>query len=461
MALGKMFGRGDDREERALSYQSVWGSGGTWNTDRTWSGANVNYDSALSISAVYTCVRLLTDTISTLPVDTFFRKDGERLPFRPKPMWVDEPDLGTTRSDHIQQVVLSLLLAHGSCTRVYRDRFGTPVSLVVLDPMLVEPGRHPRTGDVQYVWDDRVVLSAQDVRYVSLLKKPGQVKGVSPLEEVKQTLGLSSALDEFAARFFSGGSNVSGVVEVPALLTQEQAQQAKEVFEASHKGNKKSHSISVLGGGAKFVKSSVDPEQSQLLDSRINSVAEVARIFRVPLHMLQVAAPGVQSFDSNEENAIQFATYTLRPIIAKIEDSYGSLLPGGSFLRFNLDAILRGNLPARFAAYSTGITAGFMTINDVHRLEDMRPVDGGDIPRVPLTNVNIAAADLTEMDKRISMAQKLTLAGYDPAETLSAMGLPPIKHTGLPSTQLQLAASIDPENPAAAYPVRAIEEPQP
>ena len=457
MALGKLF-RSGDGEDRSLSYQQVWGSGGNWNSYRSASGTNVNYDTALSISTVYSCVRLLTDTISTLPVDTFFRKDGERLPFRPKPMWVDQPDIGTSREDHIQQVVLSLLLAHGSVTRIYRNSLGEVVSLQVLDPLSVEPRVNPTTREVEYIWDDRIVIPARDIKYVSLLKKPGQIKGVDPLAEVKETLGLTEALDTFSARFFSGGSNVGGVVEVPAVLTKEQAQTAKEAFEATHKGNDNAHGVAVLGGGGKFVKSSVDPEQSQLLDARRFAVESVARVFRVPLHMLQIAAPGVQSYASNEENAIQFAVYTLRPIVSKIESAYSALLPGGAFLKFNMDAILRGNLPTRFAAYSTGINSGFMTINDVHRLEDMRPVSGGDVVRVPLTNVNVNAADLTETDKKVTMAQKLVIAGFDPAETLAALGLPPITHTGLPSTQLQLAASIDPENPAAAYPVRAIEE---
>ena len=168
--------------------------------------------------------------------------------------------------------------------------------------------------------------------------------------------------------------------------------------------------------------------------------------------MLQVAAPGVQSYASNEQNAIQFASYTLRPIISKIESAYSRLLPGGAFLRFNMDAILRGDLTTRFAAYSTGVQSGFLTINDIHRLEDMRPVEGGDVYRVPLANVNLAAADLVETDKKVTMAQRLVVAGFDPAETLSALGLPAIAHTGLPSAQLQQVAQIDPADPAAVYP---------
>ena len=449
MALGRLFGAIPSAEERAISFQTLWGSGADL-VPQTWAGNALNYDTALTLSTVYACVRLLSDTISTLPADTFYRYNGERLPFRPKPSWVDQPDLDNTRSDHFQQVVYSMLLSHGACVRIYRNTLGEVVALVPLDPLRVEPEFGP-DGRIRYRWDTTKYIDAQDMIYLPMIRKPGQAKGVSPLDEVKQTLGLASALDEFAARFFSGGSTVSGVIEVPAVLTKEQAMDAKEAFESTHKGNRNSHRVAVLGGGGKFAKTSVDPDNAQMIESRRFSVEQIAAIFRVPLHMLQVAAPGVQSFASNEQNAIQFATYTLRPIISKMEDAYSKLLPGGAFIRFNMDAILRGDLATRYTAYSQGIQAGFLTINDIHRWEDMRPVDGGDVYRVPLANVNLSAADLVEMDKRVTMAQKLVTAGYDPEAVLKAMGLPPITHTGVPSVQLQPVMSIDPNDPASVY----------
>jgi HK97 family phage portal protein len=439
-------------ETRAMSYQALWGSGADLTT-RTWSGATVTYDSALALSTTYACVRLLTDTISTLPVDTFFRSDGQRLPFRPKPAWVDEPDAGTTREEHVQQVVMSLLLDGNSYTRVYRNAVGDVVSLVVLDPTRMQI-RRDRFGDVEYVWDSSRILTRADIKHITMLKRPGSLKGIGPLDEVKQSFGSAQALDEFAARFFSGGSTTSGIIETAAVLTREQALDVKSAYEETHRGLRNSHRVAVLGGGSKFTKTGVDPEQAQMLESRRFAVEEIARIFRVPLHMLQVAAPGVQSYASNEQNAIQFAQYTLRPIVSKIETAYTQLLPGGAFLRINMDGLLRGDLSSRYSAYSTGIQSGFLSISDIRRLEDLRPVEGGDVLRVPLANVNLGAADLVEMDTKVSMVQKLVVAGYDPMEALAALGLPPIRHTGLPSSQLQQIAQIDPNDPAAAYAVK-------
>jgi hypothetical protein len=152
-------------------------------------------------------------------------------------------------------------------------------------------------------------------------------------------------------------------------------------------------------------------------------------------------------------NGIHFVTYCLRPYIVKIEDAYQRLLPSETFLKFNVDGLLRGDQQSRYQSFSTGVQSGFLSINDIHRLEDMAPVDGGDEYRVPLANTNMRAANLVELEKKTAMAVKLVQSGFDPQATLAALGIDPITHTGLPSVQLQGIAQVDPEDPAAAYPI--------
>ena len=159
------------------------------------------------------------------------------------------------------------------------------------------------------------------------------------------------------------------------------------------------------------------------------------------------------SYASVEANQIHFVTHTLRPYIVKLEDAYSKLLPEGQFIKFNVDGLLRGDSQTRSNIYSQGIQAGWLSINDIHRLEDMAAVEGGDVYRVPLANVDLSAANLVETDKRVQMAQRLVQSGFEPAAVLQAMGLPPITHTGVPSTQLQAIAQIDPTNPEAVYEV--------
>lgn len=449
MGLANLFG---PAEQRAITYQTLWGAAADLVARNTWSGSIVTEDTAMRLGTLYSAVRLLTDTISTLPVDVYRRVDGQRVPLRPKPVWLDSPDIHVTRQDHLMQVMVSLLLDGSSFTRIYRNDGGEVVALVALAPRDVVVERIPGTGDIQYRWRRDTILREDEVLQISELLPPGALRGLSRVEMCKELIGHAMALDEFSSRFFGQGTNFSGIIESPAQLNKEQAQDLRQGVEGSHKGLRRSHLVGVLSGGAKFVKTSVDPDQAQMLQSREFAVEEIARIFRIPPSMLGVTKPGAASYASVEQQGIQFAQYTLRPYVEKIEAAYSTLLPQGAFIKFNMDGIMRGDLATRFTAYSTGIQGGFLSINDIHRLEDMKPVDGGDAYRVPLANVNLEAANITEMDKRILMAQRLVVAGYDPAESLKAVGLPPIPHTGVPSVQLQQLASIDPNDPASVYP---------
>lgn len=441
------------REERAVSFQTIFASGGNV-AQQTYAGTIITQDTSLKIGAVYACVRLLADTISTLPVDTFYREGGARKPFRPKPLWVENPDIGTAREDHLQQAMVSLLLDGNVFIRIFRSRTGEILSLVVLDPTRVEVRRNPATREIEYVLDagTGTTLRADEVLHITELRKPAALRGVSRIDEVKQSLGLAAALEEFSARFFGQGSVTAGIIEWPGNLTREQAKDLASGFEEGHKGLKRSHRPGVLFGGARFVKTGVDPNEAQMLESRQFAVEEIARIFRCPLHLLQVSTPGAMSYASVEQNAIQFAQYTLRPIISKFETALSSLLPGPAFVKFNLDAILRGDIQTRFAAYSTGQLAGFLSVNDIHRLEDMPPADGGDEYRVPLANVNLAAANIVETDRKTQMLTRLIMAGFDPAESLKALDMPAIMHTGIPPTSVQSVASINPTDPGSVYP---------
>jgi HK97 family phage portal protein len=441
------------REERAVSFQTIFASGGNLARE-TYAGTVVTYDTSLKIGTVYACVRLLADTISTLPVDTFYREGGARLVFRPKPIWVERPDIGMAREDFLQQAMVSLLLDGNVFIRIFRGRAGEVTSLTVLDPTRVEVRRNPATREVEYGIEGAagVTLTAAEVLHITELRRPGALRGVSRIEEVKQMLGLAAALEEFSARFFGQGSTTQGLIEWPGNLTKEQAKDLADGFEEGHKGLRRAHRPGVLFGGAKFVKTGVDPNEAQMLESRQFSVEEIARIFRCPLHLLQVATPGAMSYASVEQNAIQFAQYTLRPIISKFETALSTLLPGPAFIKFNLDAILRGDIQTRFAAYSTGQLAGFLSIDDIRRLEDYPPVDGGDQYRVPLSNVNLAAANIVETDRKTQMLARLIMAGFDPAEALKALDMPAIAHTGIPVTSLQSVASINPVDPASVYP---------
>ena len=187
------------------------------------------------------------------------------------------------------------------------------------------------------------------------------------------------------------------------------------------------------------------------------AVEDVARAFNIPPHLLGL--PGTNSYASVEQNNLAWVTHCLRPIVQKMEGALSPLMarvPGGesAFIRFNLDGLLRADINSRMSAFSTGLQAGFLTINDVRRLEDLTPImdASADTVRVPLANVNVEAADLSAQTERVDMAQQLIQVGFDPADVLEKLGLPAMLHTGMPSVQLQNAGqSEDPQAVKDAY----------
>jgi HK97 family phage portal protein len=436
-------------DERAISFQTIFAAGGNveFTTD---AGVVMNQEESLHVGAVYSCIRLISDAISTLPVDTFVRRDGVRIPYRPRPDWLDNPESGVTRTEHFQQVLISLLLDGNAFIRILRDSTGV-IGLAVLNPQAVEVKRDPVTRRPIFIFDHKVTYTQDEMIHVTEMRLPGELRGRSRIDLVKEALGLTMALEVFASRFFGSGSVTSGIIEYPQNLTREQAQELAFGFDAGHSGIRKSHRTGVLSGGAKFVKTGVDNESSQFMDARRLQVEEIARIFRCPPSMLGVTTPGAMSYASVEQNGIHFVQHTLRPYIVKIEDAYQRVLPNDAFIKFNVDGLLRGDSSSRFAAYSTGLQSGFLSVNDIHRLEDMTPVEGGDQYRVPLANIDINAANLAELDRRSVIAQRMINAGFQPEAVLESLGIPSIPHTGIPTAQVQPAYLFDPENPKAAY----------
>lgn len=447
-----MLGNLGNRENRDISYQKIWGSGGDF-VSASESGVPVDQSTAMKLNAFYAAVLLISDTISTLPVDCFIRRDGDRFPFRPQPSWVQRPDVDLLRAEHYQQVLVSLLLDGNSFTRIFRDGNGDIANLVVLDPTKVEVKRMERTRELYYVYNEDYSrpISKDEMIHITEIRKAGASRGVSRVSELKDNLGLGIALQNFASRFFAQGAITAGIIETASDLTQEQAKSLSDGFNLRHRGSQRAHKVGILTGGAKFVRTGVNPDEAQMIDSQRFSVEQIARIFRIPPHMLGVTSAGAMSYNSVEQQNINFVTHTLRAYIAKLEDAYSALLPAGAFLRFNIDGLLRGDFQTRMQGYSIGAQAGFLSTNDIRRFEDLRPVDGGDVYRVPLANVDLAAASLVETDKKVAMATKLVQAGFEPASVLKNLGLPAITHTGVPSVQLQNVAQINADSPDQVY----------
>ena len=428
-------------EKRAISFQTVWGSGDFVDV-QSLSGTVVNADTAMQLNAVYSAVSLISDTISTLPVDAYIRSQGARYALRPRPVWVTKPDVDTTKEAFYGSAIVSLLLEGNIFIRVFRNGRGEIVDMKVLNPLDVDVKRNAQGRLIFNIKGESRALTQDDIVFIPDVVMPGSIRGISRVDALKENFGLASALEKYAARFFGSGTQTSGVLEVPGNLTAEQAKTMQEAFDSRHRGWARAHKTAIITGGAQYKPTNVPNDQAQFLDSRRMAVEDVARAFNIPPHLLGL--PGTNTYASVEQNNIAFVTHTLRPIAQKIEGAMTMLLAQetgkeAAFVKFSIDGLLRADINARTESYARGLQSGYYKINDIRRFEDLEPIDdpSAETVRVPLANVNVDAADLSAMSEKVDMAQRLIQVGFDPADVMAKLELPDIAHTGKDSVQLQ------------------------
>lgn len=388
-------------EHRSIRFQDVWGSGGPWaGGSTTHAGVPVGHDQALRLVAVHACVSLISESIAALPLGSFVRERGVRRPSPNRPVWLDTPNGEDSRFEFVDAVVTSLLLDGNAYVEVVADRFGEPVTLGVLDPRSVVPFRGPdrvKVFEVALESGDRTVVPAFDrtstggLLHVKGHRQPGALKGASPIERARQAIGLGLVTEEFGSRFFGQGSHAGGVIEVDGPLGDEVVKRLKAGWEEHHSGALKSHRPGVLTDGAKWKQMTIAPEHAQFLETRRFQVSEVARLFRVPPHMIADVEKSTSWGTGIEQQGIGFVTYTLGAPIERIEQRLGMLLPPAEFVKFNVNGLLRGDVKARFDAYAVGRQWGWLSVNDIRRLEDMPPVSAGDQYISPLNMGELGA----------------------------------------------------------------------
>jgi HK97 family phage portal protein len=426
--------------ERRGSYQQLFGSGMMFERPSA-AGMTVTDETSLRLSAVYACVRLISDTIGTLPYDQFIRRDGERFPFRPKDSWIERPSTEMPRTTFWKQIMVSLLLDGNAFVLITRSG-NEIVDLTPLNPKQVRVERN--NGRKLFVINNERTVGTDDVLHLTEMLMPGKLRGVSRIEQAKEALGLGLALEEYAAQFFGNGAYAGGVLEFPDKLSPEQRKEIRETWNSVHQGPKRAHRVGMLWGGGKFNPLTIDPSASQLVDQRKFAVEEVARIFRVPPFMLGVSENAAMAFASIEQQQLFFRQHTIQPYVEMLEDHFQTLLSNpGSFIKFNMSSIVRADLATRYSSYNTALLAGFMSVNDVRRLEDQGPVEAGDQYRVPLQNIPLTDAGLISMQQKARVAQALAISGYT-ADSIAELLDLDVESYGLPSVQVQ----APPEPPA-------------
>lgn len=364
----------------------------------TTSGKSVNEHTAMQMTAVYSCVRILAEGVAGLPLHLYrYTENGGKEKALSHPLYYllhDEPNPEMSSFVFRETLMTHLLLWGNAYAQIIRNGKGEIIALYPLMPNRMTVDRDSN-GNLYYLYtkysDEAptmktngtvVKLRPSDVLHIPGLGFDGLV-GYSPIAMAKNAVGLAMATEEYGAKFFANGAAPGGVLEHPGTI--KDPQKVKDSWNMAYQGSSNSHRVAVLEEGMKYTPIGISPEQAQFLETRKFQINEIARIFRVPPHM--VGDLEKSSFSNIEQQSLEFVKYTLNPWVTRWEQGISRALLRADekklyFAKFNLDGLLRGDYVSRMNGYAIARQNGWMSANDIRELEnlDRIPADlGGDL----------------------------------------------------------------------------------
>ena len=383
---------------------SIAGSGYGFFMGSTASGKRVNARSAMQMTAVYSCVRILSEAVAGLPLQFYrYNDNGGKEKAVDHPLYFllhDEPNPEMTSFVFRETLMTHLLLWGNAYSQIIRNGKGEIVALYPLMPdrMTVDRDEHGRLCYEYLVYDGDDVdgrtgtdpkangkivrLHPADVLHIPGLGFDGLV-GYSPIAMAKNAIGLAIAAEEYGSKFYANGAAPSGVLEHPGTL--KDPGRVRESWQSTFGGSSNANKIAVLEEGMKYTPISIAPNEAQFLETRKFQIDEIARIFRVPPHM--VGDLDKSSFSNIEQQSLEFVKYTLDPWVSRWEQAMVRALLSAEekkkyFFKFNVDGLLRGDYQSRMTGYATARQNGWMSANDIRELENMDRIPeelGGDL----------------------------------------------------------------------------------
>ena len=388
----------------------------------TAAGKTVNEHSAMQLTAVYACVRILAEAVAGLPLHLYrCGKNGSKEKAVEHPLYFllhDEPNPEMT-SFVFRETLMTHLLLYGNCyCQIIRDGRGQVAALYPLMPNQMSVDRD-ENGRIYYTYvrsgeeaatmnNGTVYLLPEDVLHIPALGFDGLV-GYSPIAMAKNTIGMGLACEEYGAKFFANGAAPSGVLEHPGTV--KDISRLRESWNAIYGGSKNAGKVAILEEGMHYSPISISPNEAQFLETRKFQVDEIARIFHVPPHMIGDLERS--TFSNIEQQSLEFVKYTLNPWVCRWEQALTrSLLSPREkreyCIKFNVDGLLRGDYQSRMNGYATGISNGFLSPNDVHRLENMDLIpaeEGGDDYYLNGGYVKLKDAGVAQQNKAAAVQQ--------------------------------------------------------
>lgn len=357
----------------------------------TYTGRRVSPAMAMKLTAVFGCVRVLSESVGMLPCFLYQSTDSGRVKAPKEKLYsllYTAPNDYMTPQEFWEYLIASLCL-RGNFYAYKVKALGEIVELLPLLPDNVQPKLDENWNPVyQVTFPDgsRDVLSQDEIWHVRTFTMDSLV-GLSPISYARQTIGLGLATEEHGARLFSNGAVSSGVLQTDQALTDEAYKRLKENFQEQHQGLSNAHKPMILEMGLKWNQISMSAEDAQFLETRKFQLEEICRIFRVPLHMLQNTDRA--TFSNIENLGMGFVNYSLVPYLTRIEQRINTGLVskekrGQFYAKFNVGALLRGDMKSRYESYATGINWGILSPNECRDLEERNPREGGDVYLTPM-----------------------------------------------------------------------------
>lgn len=369
----------------------------TWPAERSSSGEWVDERIALTFLAVYACVRVLSETLATLPLDVCrVLPDGSEIPDPDDPLHAmlrHRPNKETS-SFVWKETKQSHLCTWGNCySEIQRNRGGAVIGLWQRTPDRFRPRRRPDTHELYYEylqpWGGLVELDPLEVVHIPGLGFDG-LMGYSPIRVMAQSVGLGLGAQRFAAEFFKNDARPGGVLEYPGIMTDQTFSRFKERWQQTGAAAGTRHRLRILEEGMKWVATQVSPEDAQLIATRRFQTEDVCRAYRVPPHFVQDLEHA--TFSNIEELGMQFLIYTILPWVERWEDELNYKILRNDprrVIRFNLFRFLRADVSKRTAFYTAGRQWGWYSSNDIRRAENLPPIAGGDVYLSPLNMVPV------------------------------------------------------------------------
>ena len=361
----------DKKEQRGLSLSTIFPD-----------ADNFTNDKATTLTSVWCAIRLLSESVSSLPCSVYKKQaNGDKIEDTENRIYnliKYYPNKYQNKITFFEYIMMCICTNGNSYVQIVRDNNGNPVELIPLNPEKVDVVIND--GQLFYQLKNSGILDSADLLHFKTLTNDGII-GISPIDQCAKALNWGLNLEQFGNTFFKNGAKPSSVLSTDRALSETAIERLKHSFNSAYSKLSNSNSTIILEEGLTFKPISITPEQAQFLLSRQFSIEETARIFNVPPHMLKDLTKS--SFNNIEMQSQEFVTYTLIPYITRIESEMNAKLfrtneIGNTFIEFNVNGLLRGDVKSRNEAYKTAITNGYMSINEVRQKENLNSIEGGD-----------------------------------------------------------------------------------